>query len=176
MANPLRVNAVELLRRPGSERTIDLTVLVDDLGLIDEGGISDERFRAADPVQVHLRLESLTDGIVVNGTIEAVWHGICRRCAVTATGTTTSEVHELYQHLVTDPEAFELEGDQLDLEPMVREIVLLDAPGSPLCRDDCAGLCPTCGIDRNTSTCDCAPVVEDPRWAVLDQLRDIPDA
>ena len=95
-------------------------------------------------------LESLTDGIVVDGTICAP---VARhvpplpRRRVRASSRPRS--HELYQQVVTDPDAFEIVGDQLDLAPMVREVVLLDAPATPLCRPDCAGLCPTCGIDRN---------------------------
>ena len=49
----------------------------------------------------------------------------------------------------------------------------LDAPATPLCRDDCAGLCPQCGADLNTGSCDCAPVAADPRWSALDQLKGI---
>ena len=167
MANPLRVNAAELLRRPGSEKHLELQVTVADLGL------DDERFRPGDAVVVHLRLEALTDGIVVNGEVVAPWHGICRRCATTATGELHSEVHELYQETVTDPDAFPLEGEQLDLEPMVREVLVLDAPQSPLCRPDCAGLCPQCGTDLNTGSCGCQQVAADPRWAALDQLKGV---
>ena len=54
---------------------------------------------------------------------------------------------------------------------MVREEVLLGVPDAPLCRPDCAGLCPTCGADRNVGPCDCDTAVRDERWAALDQLR-----
>jgi uncharacterized protein len=50
---------------------------------------------------------------------------------------------------------------------------LLDAPIAPVCRQDCAGLCPTCGIDRNVATCDCLVAVADPRWDALSQLKAI---
>ena len=164
-AHPLRVNAAELLRRPGSEKDVELRATVAEIGLVDE------RFWDADPVSIELRLESLTDGIVVNGQVSAIWHGVCRRCALPAEGELHSDVHELYQYVVTDPEAFELVGDVLDLEPMVREVLVLDAPASPLCRPDCAGLCPVCGIDRNTDTCSCQEAPVDSRWGALDALR-----
>ena len=48
-----------------------------------------------------------------------------------------------------------------------REVVLLDSPSTPLCRPDCAGLCPTCGTNLNEGSCDCAPPPADPRWAGL---------
>jgi uncharacterized protein len=168
MAHPLRVNAAELLRRPGTEKRIELDATVAELGLVDE------RFDPDDPVLVRLRLESLTDGIVINGEVTSSWHGICRRCAIPATGTLECHVHELYQVTVTDPEAFQLE-DQLDLEPMVREVLVLDAPLSPLCREDCAGLCLQCGVDLNHETCSCVEVAEDPRWDALDQLKGMLD-
>lgn len=165
MASPLRVNAVELLRRPGSERVLGTALTIGELGIVDP------RFVADDPVDVALRLEVLTDGIVVTGRLLSTWHGVCRRCAAPATGVLDCEVHELYQRVVTDPDAFEL-GDLLDLEPMVREVLLLDAPLVPLCRPDCKGLCPVCGADLNTESCSCSTEVTDPRWAALDELKD----
>ena len=60
--------------------------------------------------------------------------------------------------------------DTLDLAPLVRDALVLELPMAPLCRDDCAGLCPQCGANRNEGQCGCvAP--RDPRWANLDVLR-----
>jgi uncharacterized protein len=170
MSNSLLINAAELLRRPGSERRLSLEPTVADLG------IADRRFDLAATVVVSLRLESLTDGIVVDGELRAPWADSCRRCLAAASGEVVSDVHELYQQVITDPDAFPIVGDQIDLVPMVRENLLLDSPLAPLCRPDCAGLCPTCGIDRNTATCDCDASVVDPRWDALTQLRaNLPD-
>lgn len=165
MANPLRVNTVELLRRQGTERDLDVTIPFS--ALAEHPAIEPDS-----PVHVQVHLDSLTDGIVVTGSVTVPWHGTCRRCAAETAGVLVSEVDERYQEHVTDPDAFELEGDHLDLEPMVRELVLLDVPATPLCRPDCAGLCPTCGIDRNVASCDCAAPPTDLRWGALDQLRD----
>ena len=57
-----------------------------------------------------------------------------------------------------------------DLAPMVRESILLELDGDRLCAEDCAGLCPQCGVDRNEGTCDCVTDVRDERWAALDGL------
>jgi len=165
MSNPLLINAAELLRRPGSERRLELQSTVAELG------ITDARFDPSATVDVNLRLESLTDGIVVDGELRAPWADSCRRCLADASGEVVADVHELYQHVLTDPDAFEIVGEQIDLVPMVRENLLLDAPVAPLCRPDCAGLCPTCGVDRNTTTCDCVAPVGDPRWDALSQLK-----
>ena len=171
MADPLVVNAAELLRRPGTDKVLDLCVPLESLGVRD-----DERFADDAEVAVHLRLESLSDGIIVDGGLEVPWHGTCRRCLAATGGTSHSDVHERYQRVLTDPDAFEIVGDQLDLRPVVRELVLLDAPSTPLCRDDCAGLCPSCGVNHNEVSCSCTAPPADPRWAALDQLRDLPDA
>src|SRR5687768_3543405 len=100
MANPLRVNAVELLRRPGTDKEIDVTLDVAELG------IDDPRLAPDAPVHVRLRLESLTDGVVVRGTLTTTWHDVCRRCAEPAGGELVSVVDELYQETLTDPDAF----------------------------------------------------------------------
>jgi uncharacterized protein len=165
MSNPLLINAAELLRRPGSERRLSLQPTVAELG------ITDPKFDPDSRVDVSLRLESLTDGIVVDGRLVAPWADPCRRCLAPASGEVVCEVAELYQHVVTDPDAFEIVGDQIDVAAMIRENILLDAPIAPLCRPDCAGLCPTCGIDLNTATCDCVTAVIDPRWEALSQLK-----
>lgn len=170
MARALRINAAELLRRPGSERHLAVDTTIAELGIADLG-TADARFLPVEPVEVRLRLESLTNGLVVNGTITTRWVGICRRCAVPASGQLVADVHELYQEDITDPEAFELVGGQLDLAPMVREVIVLDTPTSPLCRPDCQGLCPLCGADRNAADCECDDVAPDPRWAALDELK-----
>jgi uncharacterized protein len=170
VANPLRVNAAELLRRPGSEKTVEMQAALADLEVVDPNRFSDDAV-----VSVRLHLEALTDGIVVDGELSVPWFGVCRRCLARTGGTQVSEVHELYQRVVTDPEAFELAGDQLDLRDAVRELVLLDVPSTPLCRPECAGLCLTCGANLNDERCNCAGAPTDPRWSALDELRDFSD-
>lgn len=65
----------------------------------------------------------------------------------------------------------QLEDDELDTEPLVREQIQLNVPMKPLCRDDCAGLCPQCGANLNEGSCSCAREPADPRWAALAGLR-----
>ncbi len=165
-ANPLhglRVNARELLRVPGSSRRIDEQVDAADLGVTDE--------RIIGPIGVVLDAVSSIDGIVVSGNITIPWSTACRRCLTEVTGAAAVDVDEVYQDDVSDEEAFPIEGDQIDLAPAVREYVLIELPDGPLCRDDCAGICPVCGVERNESTCECDTSVRDNRWAALDDLR-----
>ena len=170
MATPLIVNVVELLRRPGNTKDVNVTVESADVDF-DDSRMSD------DPVSVDLHLESLSNGIAVHGTATAAWEGECRRCLDPLRRQVTVELDELYQVAPDNPDAYAIESDQINLLPMVRENLLLAIPVGPLCTDACPGFCPQCGADRRQGPCTCAPVRTDDRWAALDALRErLPDA
>lgn len=162
---PLTVNVAELLRRPGTVKSLALTVTAEELGL------DDERVAADAAVDVALRLESLTDGIVVTGTATVAWSSSCRRCLSAVDGLAVVEADELYQRTPTSEDAFPIDGEQIDLSVMVRELTALELPAAPLCGADCAGLCPVCGVNRNETACACPAPASDDRWAALDTLR-----
>lgn len=69
-----------------------------------------------------------------------------------------------------DVDVFAFDGEVVDLEPLFRDQFVLAVPYAPLCKEDCKGLCPQCGIDRNTATCTCEPPI-DPRLAALKGLK-----
>ena len=104
-------------------------------------------------------------------------HGECDRClkpfevafqgSLRAIGRKASADHELAGQ---DGVIFH-DGVVLDLTVEIREAVLVDIPIQQLCKDDCRGLCPTCGIDLNTGQCDCSPDRIDPRWEALRKAR-----
>lgn len=159
---PLRVNAVELLRQPGTSKPIDVTVAGSDLDV--------EHEALAGDIDVAVDLETMNDGIVVRGTVTAPWARPCRRCLRELSGRAVADVDELYQIEVIDAEAFPIVDNQIDLAPMARQAALLELDDERVCREDCAGLCPSCGVDRNTATCHCDTEVKDHRWAALDGL------
>lgn len=159
MADPLRLNAVELLRQPGAVRTL----VVD----VDAASIDAQHERLIGDLHVDLRLEALNDGIAVTGTVSAPWATQCRRCLADVSGVAVVSVDELYQVRPLDDDASLIRDGQLDLVPLVRETALIELDLERLCRQDCAGLCPVCGIDRNDETCDCDPSIIDDRWAAL---------
>ncbi len=162
---PLRLNAVELLRQPGAVREVDVD--------IDASALDAEHDRLSGDIHVELRLTALNDGIDVDGTVSAAWETPCRRCLMALSGTAVGEVDELYQVELLDPDAFKIDDGQLDLAPLVRETILLELDLERVCRDDCAGLCPVCGIDRNTASCECDTTIQDDRWAALEGF--VPD-
>jgi uncharacterized protein len=69
-----------------------------------------------------------------------------------------------------DLDVFPYDGEKIDLEPLVREQLVLAVPFAPLCREECAGLCPQCGVDKNSQTCACEKPL-DPRFAALRGLK-----
>ena len=64
-----------------------------------------------------------------------------------------------------------LDGEILETDPILLEQLQLNLPMKPLCREDCQGLCPVCGIDRNTGSCSCEEKTSDPRWAALAAIK-----
>jgi uncharacterized protein len=165
--HPFRINARELLRQPGLQKHVELTLPAADLGVDDE--------RITDDVLVDLTATSAVDSIAVHGTLAMPWRSQCRRCLTELDGVARIVIDEVYQdadrQTAALDDAFPIEGDQIDLVPAVRENLLLELPDHVLCRDDCAGICPVCGTDLNTGSCDCDTTERDERWAALDGLR-----
>jgi uncharacterized protein len=159
---PLRVNAIELLRQPGTECTVKATIPAGPLGVAHE--------RLDGDIDVALVLESMNDGIVVKGVVRAPWTSECRRCLKDIAGVAAVNVDELYQIELTDEDAYPIENGQLDLTSMVRELALIELDAEQVCEAECAGLCPACGINWNAASCECDTTVTDHRWSALDGL------
>jgi uncharacterized protein len=166
MAPPtLIVNVADLLRRTGTRREVRREAELPDLAL------SSSRVPDGEPVTVDAVVESIPEGVMASGAAEAPWTGSCRRCLRETSGQVRAEFRELYERRPTEGDSYPLSGEQIDLEPMVRDVVLLELPLAPLCSEDCQGLCPQCGADRNENSCDCDLSHRDERWAALDELR-----
>src|SRR5688500_17431167 len=70
-----------------------------------------------------------------------------------------------------DVDLFPYAGEEVDLAPLLREQIILAVPFAPLCSESCRGLCPVCGIDRNTGSCTCDTAPPDARWSALKNLK-----
>ena len=165
-ASPFVVNVGRLLHAPG-ERYHERRC-----GPLAGLAVTGSAVPADAEVCVDVVLDAVPGAVVAHGTVTAPWSGPCRRCLGDARGTIVAEVREVFEHDHDPEQTYPIRGDQLDLAPMARDTVLLELPLAPLCREDCAGICPTCGADRNTAPCDCTTDPADPRWAALDALRD----
>jgi uncharacterized protein len=155
----------DLLRRPGAKRAVHLEAPVLDLGA---GGVVVPPDR---PVRIDAVLERIPEGIVVRGEVDVAWTAECSRCLSPVEGELAVAVDELFEPEPIDGETYRLEGDSIDLDQAVRDNVVLALPTAPHCRDDCRGLCPTCGADRNEVECGCVEATDDPRWAALRSLE-----
>ena len=166
----------ELGRRPGSQRQVTLTVPAPaDLG------IEVLRVREGSPVELDLRLESVMEGVLVTGSAQAVLDGECARCLEPISDEIEVRFQELFvydEHQTPhdeDDEVSTLEKDLLDLEPLLRDAVVLALPFQPLCMDDCPGLCPECGARLAEDPDHGHDAAIDPRWAGLAELANDDD-
>lgn len=155
----------ELGRRAGALKVVRDTVEAPaDLG-IEVIGVPE-----GSPVELDLRLESVVEGVLVTGAATLELRGECVRCLGTVGRRLEVDLQELFVYPgrdATEEEASRLEGDLADLEPVLRDAVVLDLPFQPLCRPDCAGLCPRCGANLNDEPGHEHPAANDPRWDLL---------
>jgi len=166
-ANALIASTRELPRRAGERRAWRQTVPAPaDLGVamigVPEGS----------PIALDLSLESASEGIWVSGPVDVHLVGQCVRCLTSLDEARTFQLQELYYYpgRDADEDALFVTNDQIDLEPALRDAVVLELPFSPLCRPDCAGLCPVCGADLNETPDHRHDDPVDPRWAALQDL------
>jgi uncharacterized protein len=131
---------------------------------------------AGSEVSLDVRLESVVEGVLASGTVSAPLTGQCARCLDPLGDRLEVELIELfaYPETATDAstapdEVSRIVDDLVDLEPVVRDAILLALPQAPLCREDCPGLCPECGGKRAELGTDHRHETIDPRWAALKQ-------
>ncbi len=174
--SPLVIDVTRLGRRPGSLRTLQETVPAPR-----RIGIELLAIAQGAPLTLDLKLESVSEGVLVTGTVSAPTAGECARCLTPITGDVDVDITELFAYPDSETEATteedevghvvtDRDGDSIDLEQTIVDAVGLVLPFSPLCRDDCPGLCPECGVPLATAGADHNHDVIDPRWAKLSTL------
>jgi len=168
-APALAVDVRELLQKPGAHKHVVVRAPLDDLAT-PVASVPPDR-----PVTVDAEIESVVEGLLVTGTVRATAVVRCVRCLRDLDHEVEVEVRELFvlHPGDDDDEGYAvLAGDRLPLDTMARDALVLGFPAFPLCRPDCAGLCPVCGADRNTVDCGHGGTETiDPRWAGLADLR-----
>ena len=164
------VDVRELLQKPGAHRHVVVRAPLEDLAT-PVAWVPPDR-----PVTVDVEIESVVEGLLVTGKVSATLVVRCVRCLREFDQDLEVEVRELF---TLRPREDEDEGyavlpdDRLPLDTMARDALVLGFPAFPLHSPDCAGLCPVCGADRNTTDCGHAGTEDlDPRWARLAGLRD----
>lgn len=122
-----------------------------------------------------VRVTRTPKGILLQGVFDTIIELECVRCLNSFSQALNIDFTELYafsQRFVTDSGLIMPETGRIDLEPVLREYVVLEIPISPLCRPDCKGLCSICGNNLNESTCHHEVATGDPRLASLKTLLD----
>lgn len=161
-----RLLVSDLIGRPGAHRTETFSA---DLEL------KMDLAKIAGPVDVSVRLDTATREIIAAGTADYQLVTTCHRCLIEVVQQGRGRFKQVYRYEgpVDDEDVMPVSPDgYIDLEPPVRDEVGLSMPLTPLCRNDCAGLCPTCGNDLNTDPCDGHDEVSSSPFAVLEHFLD----
>ncbi|MDH2391384.1 DUF177 domain-containing protein [Streptomyces sp. HNM0663] len=182
--NPLVFDTHELGRRPGALQRLTRTVSAPGapaaFGVEGVIGVPEGA-----PVELDLRLESVMEGVLVTGTSRATAEGECVRCLEPLRLDVEADFQELFSYPdaddrgrtaepgddAEDEERLFVEDDLFDLEPVLRDAVVLALPMQPVCREDCPGLCPDCGA-RLEEDPDHHHDAVDIRWAALQGLAE----
>lgn len=169
--SPMAIDITRLGRRAGAMVTLRDTVpspsrIGRDMIAIEPGA----------PVELDLRVESVSEGVLVTGTVAGPTVGECVRCLTEVTGRVQVALTELFAYPDSTTEATTEEdevghivGDTIDLEQPIVDAVGLELPFAPLCRPDCPGLCPDCGVSLAAEPGHHHDRI-DPRWAKLTQI------
>lgn len=167
--HPFLIDLSSLPKAPGSMKEVHRTV-----NTVDRIGAEMIGIPAGGEVDLDLRLESVSEGVLVSGTVSGDTDGQCSRCLEPLSGIVNIYLTELFAYpnsetdQTSDEEDIErIENEQIDLEQTLIDAVATELPLSPLCTDDCPGLCPECGVRLADADPDHGHDIIDPRWAKL---------
>jgi uncharacterized protein len=163
------LSVAQLLNKPGERKDISIAKPLTGIGT------ALARLPEGRPIKARLRLESVIEGILVTGSVEAATTLECARCLQFFDSSLSLQVCELYvapgNERLPDEDSYRVTGGEIHLETMLRDVLTLALPLNPLCDPACKGLCPRCGTDLNGRSCSCPQDDVDPRWAPLADLR-----
>lgn len=167
--SPFAVNVATILRKPGSMRELELDIVLPErigegVAKLDEGS----------ELAVDVRLETLHDGILASGHASGTMTAECVRCLDPISEPMEVDFTELFAYAQDEAYEYVVHDDTVDLEPPIRDAVVLALPFQPVCTPDCLGLDPATG-EKLTQPLPEPDEETDPRWAALEQLV-APDA
>jgi uncharacterized protein len=174
-SGPLVFDTHEMGRKPGAERTFTLSTPAPS-----EMGYDVYAVPEGSTIELELRLEAIMEGVLATGSFSARAVGECVRCLEPIDEAVVVGFQELYLYDApsnpeeADEEDHVLEDELLDLEPVLRDAVVLALPQHPLCGPDCPGLCPECGARLADDPEHTHGEAIDPRWSTLSQLAEQP--
>jgi len=174
----MRFNVAQLLKEhSGASRRYSFTA--------DPEGI-DEEIHLRSPLRGDVKLYRTSQGVLVTGELHVTVEVTCDRCLESVLVPLSFTVEEEFYPRIdintgvrlpipddAEPETLIDRQNIIDLTEVVRQDILIAIPMHPLCRPDCAGLCPECGHNLNEGPCGCEVRPLDPRWSALEQWRSL---
>ncbi|GAA3595007.1 YceD family protein [Klugiella xanthotipulae] len=158
-------NVRDLIHRPGEMRERDREFAVPE-----ELGAGLLTVKAGENLRLDVRLESIHEGILASVSVKTVARGICGRCLKDLKQDVKVEFQELFAYSLDEAYEYEVHGDYVDLEPPLRDAVVLSLPFQPVCQPECLGLDPVTGEEITEASGVSAEPDIDPRWAALTEL------
>nr|WP_179580624.1 YceD family protein [Leifsonia psychrotolerans] len=138
-----------------------------DIVVPDQLGESLVAVKAGSVLATELRLESLHEGILVTAEVSGIAAGECGRCLIDVELPVQVEIQDLFAYSLDEAFEFEVQDDHVDLEPLIRDAVVLSLPFQPVCRPDCPGLDMETGLRLAESPVLEPQEIRDPRWSAL---------
>ena len=157
----------DLINKPGHMKELNLEIVAaEPLGA---GAIS---VVTGSIIDVSVRFESVHEGILATGEVDADAEGQCSRCLDPLKLTVEVDFQELFAYSGTEEDEFLVQDDQIDLEQVIRDAVVLSLPFQPVCSADCLGLCPECGFKMAEDPNHVHELAIDSRWNELKKLKE----
>ena len=183
--SPFLFNTHDLPRRAGEMREYNLHIT-------NHGGLGFDvlAINKDEPIDIDLKIESVSEGVLASAHIDSVAIGECGRCLDKLEFDISEDFQELYEYEkdrrhkeknkvknsedeeVDELEVRQMDGDEIDLDGPIRDAIILNLPLNPLCKPDCKGLCPECGEKIENLPLDHAHEKIDARWAALGDLAE----
>ncbi len=163
----IKINVAEIKKSLVGSESFQYTLSGKDLDItLEDADLSG-------PIQVEGSIANGGDVLLLTATEQFTYHGTCARCLKPVQLELTAQVDERYYPEGTEgleEDDFTYKFDVVDVTDALRESLLLAIPARVLCKPDCKGICPVCGVDRNVTECHCNDHVIDPRWQKLEAL------
>lgn len=182
--SPFRFNTHDLPRRAGEMREYHLSIT-------DHGGLGFDvlSIKKEQPIDIDLKIESVSEGVLASAHVESIAVGECGRCLEPLEFEISEDFQELFEYEKDhrkkknnkksseedeedELEVRQMDGDEIDLDGPIRDAIILNLPQNPLCRVDCKGLCPDCGEKIESLPADHTHEKVDVRWAALGDLKE----
>ncbi len=163
----IKINVAEIMKSLVGSKELAYEVTPEELE------ISSKDLEVVGPVRFTGTITNAGDVLLLQGKVTATVKRVCGRCLEEFTATSTAEVLEKYYPagtVATEVDALVYEGDLVDVAAALRESLVLAEPLQVLCKEDCKGLCPMCGVNRNLHPCTCDTTRLNPRFSALKEL------